>query len=403
MKQKVTIASIMGMLFMLAGCMQFLEPDTADEAVDGEVGHEETAVDVGSSIPSLSEHYRHVFPEGQYEYGEARGYSSGAVHNRLDLDRLEVGLTEISSETFNPEDYFFQEGQFISREELHEWLARYEEPEEEDDEEEQQPPLGLNPPLGEGDSFEAQERSNPRVLSHINEQNYYTENDEGDLYLSGVSIGLSLNSVYYFREQNEDGTYEAWREEAIPEEEALEAGQEIADEVVSRLRAEEREEGMLNDVPIVVALFREAPRNSTTTGEFIATATAEAENELGSWEMLDEEYYFFPSDHASDRVPGDADRFDQFNSELNSYFSDHIGVTAQGYYQNSELQSLTIEVPIRFQSKMETIAITQQVTSEMEEHFQTDIDISVSVTSNDQPEALITRDAGEKASVHIYD
>ncbi|SDI88884.1 CamS family sex pheromone protein [Natribacillus halophilus] len=395
-------------VIILSGCAELFEQETAEETVDSEEDEQQEETDVGEPVPTLSDFYRNIFPDGQYDPGEGRGYRSGegcysgAAYNRVDLERLEVGLSEISSETFQPEDYFFQEGQFIDNNDLDNWLARYQEPDD-DDEEEENAGLGLNPELGDGDGFEEQHSNNPCILSHIIEQNYHVENDDGDLQLAGVSVALSLNSIYYFREQNDDGSYGPWMDETISEEEALEAGEEMGEEVVSRLRAEEREEGMLNDVPIVVALFREAPRNSTTPGEFIATATAEAGSDLGGWDSLSEDYYFFPSDQASDSVPEDTERFTQFADALNSYFSNHIGVTARGYYQNNELSSLTIQVPIRFQSQMETIAVTQQAASEMEEHFQTDIDISITITSNDQPEALITRDAGEEANVHIYE
>lgn len=405
MKRRM-LAIGLALLLVLSGCADFL--GTGEETAETEEGEQqqETA-DVGAPVPSLSEYYRNVFPNGEYEAGEVRGYTSGAgcysgtAYNRLDLERLEIGLSELSSEMFSPEDYFIQEGQFIASEELNAWLARYEEPDEDDEEE--NAGLGLNPPLEDGGSFEEQHSNNPCVLSHIIEQNYHIENDDGELQLGGVAVALSLNSIYYFREQDEDGNYGPWYDEEISEDEALEASEEMAEEIVNRLRSGEREEGMLSDVPIVISLFREAPRNSTTPGEFIATATAEAGNDLGSWETLNEEHYFFPSEGALNNAPEDAERFNQFTEALNSYFSDHIGVTARGHYQGNELERLTIEVPIRYNTKMETIAVIQQAASELEEHFPTDIDVTMTVTTNDQTEALITRESGEDLDVHIYE
>ncbi|QQK75369.1 CamS family sex pheromone protein [Salicibibacter cibarius] len=399
----------LALVLALSGCADFLDPGTSEETAETEEGEpqQETA-DVGEPVPSLSEYYRNVFPDGEYEAGEVRGYTSGegcysgSAYNRLDLERLEIGLSEIASETFPPEDYFIQEGQFLGSDEMNAWLARYEESDE-DDEEEEYAGLGLNPQLEGGDDFEEQHSNNPCVLSHIIEQNYHIENDDGELQLGGVGVALSLNSIYYFREEDEDGNYGPWYDEEISEEEAIESGEEMAEEIVNRLRSDEREEGMLNDVPIVINLFREAPRNSTTPGEFIATATAEAGSDLGSWETLNEEHYFFPSEQAFENVPEDAERFNQFNEALNSYFSNHIGVTARGHYQSNALERLSIEVPIRFQTKMETIAVTQQAASELEEHFPTDIDISLTVTTNDRTEALITRESEEEVNVHIYE
>ncbi|QQK79337.1 CamS family sex pheromone protein [Salicibibacter cibi] len=409
MKTRV-LAVGLALLLALSGCADFLDPGATEETAETEEGEEEqqrAAADVGEPVPSLSEYYRSIFPDGEYEAGEVRGFTSGegcysgTAYNRLDLERLEIGLSEIVSETFPPEDYFIQEGQYIGSDEMNAWLARYEESDEDDEEE--YAGLGLNPQLEEGDGFEDQHSNHPCVLSHVVEQNYHTENDDGDLQLGGVGVALSLNSIYYFREQDEDGSYGSWFDEEISEEEAIESGEEMAAEVVNRLRSDEREEGILNDVPIVISLFREAPRNSITPGEFIATATAEAGSDLGSWETLNEEHYFFPSDRAFDHVPEDAERFNQFTEALNSYFRNHIGVTARGHYQSNELDRLSIEVPIRFHTKTETIAVTQQAASEVEEHFPTDIDISLTVTTNDRTEALITRESGEEVNVHIYE
>ncbi|GAK03692.1 LOW QUALITY PROTEIN: putative pheromone cAM373 precursor lipoprotein CamS [Geomicrobium sp. JCM 19037] len=379
--------------------MAFLEPE---EEADTEAEEAENSAEVSGEIPSLSNYYRTVFRDGSYEPGHARGFGTAMVHNRHDLERLEVGLSEIASETFSPEEYFIQEGQFIQRNVLNSWLRRLDETEDEDGNMEN--PNGLNPPLGEGETLVERERNAPRVLSHLTEHNFMRETSEGDLAVAGVAVAISLNSVYTFTVEDDEAytvhlmkSYQrkSWmRQETGYLKKSLNGYVNLTTEPMA---------SNLDEVPIVVAVYHEAVRESTTPGEFVSYAVADPGSSLGGWTELDETHHFFPSNAASDAVTGDADRFNEFHMELNSYFDDHIGATAIGYYQNSELRELTITVPIRFQSKMETIAVTQQVASLIDERFSSNVDIVAKVRSNDQQEALIRRPAGEEVDVYIYD
>ncbi|SDI41214.1 CamS family sex pheromone protein [Alteribacillus bidgolensis] len=384
-------------LLLLSGCLPGLEPD--DEGVDIDQDDEEEAdVEVSPEIPSLDNYYRSILQDGQFIHGVTRGFNTDIVYNRMDLERMEVGMQEIASEEFNQNEYFFREGQFINRNELNSWLMR----EKEGSEEEEGNPDGLNPPLGSGESFEEQESSQPRVLSNILEHNYVFENEEGNLQVGGLVIGLSMNSVYYFREQNSDGTYGPWLNETINEQTSLEEGKNLANEVLERLRNEERAEGALSSVPIMFAIFREAPRDSTVPGEFIATAVAPPEEGIGDWQSLNEKHYLFPSNNADEEQRDDAEAFNQFRNDVNQFFENYVGVVGEGYYQNDELRSLSIEIPITFYSKTEIIALTQHVTDRLEQRFPDELEIEVKISSTGGEEALVVKEPGKDPFIHVY-
>ncbi|WP_054635970.1 CamS family sex pheromone protein [Thalassobacillus sp. C254] len=386
-------------LILLSGCLPGLETDETADVEESDEDGADTVVEVSPEIPSLDSYYRSILQDGQYRHGATRGFSTSVVYNRMDLERLEVGLTELASDQFDPSSYFFSEGQFITRSDLNSWLRRYEEPEDEDDEGNL---LGLNPPLGEGSSFEERERNSPRYLSHILEHNYVTENENGNLEIGGLAIGISLNSAYYFRERHDDGSYGPWFDEEIDEEVSLEEGQRIAQEVLERLRSEDREDGRLEDVPIVFALFREAPRQSSVPGEFIATAVADPGQDVGGWQTLNEAHYLFPSGTAENEQRTDAERFNQFSNDINRFFENYVGVVGNGYYQNDQMQRMEIEIPIRFYSKTEVIAFTQHVTDRVEQHFSPEIEVRIRVTASGEEEALIVREPDEEPYIHIH-
>ncbi|SFE88780.1 Protein involved in sex pheromone biosynthesis [Alteribacillus iranensis] len=386
-------------LLFLSGCIPGLQPD--EEGVDIEQEDsdtEETKVEISPEIPSLDSYYRSILQDGQYIHGVTRGFNTDVVYNRLDLERLEVGMQEIASEEFDQENYFFREGQFIAKQELNQWLMRYSEEENDNGGN----PLGLNPALGDGESFEQRESSQPRVLSNILEHNYIFENSDGNLQVGGLVIGLSMNSVYYFRERHEDGTYGPWLEEEISEEVSLEEGKRIAGEVLERLRSAEREDGQLTNVPVMFAIFRENQREAVVPGEFIATAVAEPNEEIGSWQNISETHYLFPSQEATESQREDAEVFNQFKEDINQFFENYVGVVGEGHYRNGELRSLHIEIPITFYSKTEVIAFTQHVTDRVKQRFPEELDVEIQISSPSGQEALVLKEPGSEPFTHIY-
>src|SRR5699024_12328452 len=90
-----------------------------DEVVQDDESEEETAV-----IPAyqLSEaNYRIILP---YKPSQARGIIVDQTPNRLDISEMDEGLMRQSMEVYDPEDYFFQEGQYLDSDTVYEWLGR---------------------------------------------------------------------------------------------------------------------------------------------------------------------------------------------------------------------------------------------------------------------------------------
>lgn len=305
---KVKGAICGGMLLLLTGCFPFLQQDTDDISIED--SSDEQDVQIVPRIVTPENYYQSVLQDGVYPHGQSRGFGNAVVYNRLDLEQLELGLTSIAQDQFDPERYVFREGQYITRNELNSWLSRYEEEENE---------LGLNPALGEGETMKDREESQPRYLSHILEHNYLIQNENDQLELGGIVIGLSMNSVYNFRVEDDQGLYYHY-EKPIEQAQMLSEGQKIAEKVVARLRSENREEGALQNVPIVVAIFKEQPRESAIPGNFIAKAVAEPEKELERFQDINEQYYLFPSKDATKDVASDAEQFQRFKEEVQSFF-----------------------------------------------------------------------------------
>src|SRR5690606_13499828 len=150
------------------------------------------------------------------------------------------GLRRHSTSVFDPNKYVFEEGQHLDTNFIYGLID------------------SLNPQLsGEGSEDEKikEHRDNPRVFSHILEHNFLERKDDNTVELIGVSIGISLKSVYRF--QTEIGG--PYYYENISQSEMMEEGKKIADKVLQEIRNEIPE---LENVPIMIALFREEEQSS---------------------------------------------------------------------------------------------------------------------------------------------
>lgn len=78
-------------------------------------------------------------------------------------------------------------------------------------------------------------------------------------------------------------------------------------------------------------------------------------------------------------------------------------MVGKGFYKNGNLQKMKVEIPMQFYGKTEVVAFTQYLTGEVMDYYKS-TNIEINITSSDQQEALITKNAEDKEpTVHIYD
>jgi protein involved in sex pheromone biosynthesis len=372
----------LSLVFLLSACAPSFQKQT-------DVIQSKEKVKGKAIIPKYNisdNYYRTILP---FEPGEARGMIVANINTRYDINEFETGLMRIAQNNFSTDKYLFREGQEIKRNNVKLWLNRKFTPDQlkakglkESDN------IGLNP-IDQG--------NNPPIyLAHILEHDYLTKDDKGNVSLSGVTIGLALNSIYYYQKEQYGATFE----KKIPFAEMENQGKKMAEEVLKRLR------GMkdLSDVPITIALFEQQSKSSVVPGNFFSyTFVDKGSSSIGSWEKVNEKYYLFPSTAAQEAHRDDVTAFLNFKQDVEEYFPNFNGVIGKAFYIGDQLQDLTITIPIQFYGKTEAIGFTQYVTGLVMEHFPKYISVSVSVTSVDGPEALIVRKANENEPfVHIY-
>ncbi|GAB2547332.1 CamS family sex pheromone protein [Gracilibacillus alcaliphilus] len=381
---KKRIAILMAFVLLAAGCSPDFGEQPEEAIIDENI---DESLEDAAIIPRYNvsdENYRVLIDSN---LSQARGVITNQIANRVDIDELEEGLRRHSMEVFEPSDYFFQEGQYLTDDILYSWLGRYD-PDES--------PEGLNPEIDENMSAQKAEEENPRYLSHILEQNYLRKSDDDSVELAGISIAIAMKSVYRF--QTEIGG--PYYYEDIPESKMRQEANQIANEIVQRLREMED----VPNVPVRLALYREAAHSSLVPGHFVSVANVPADSaSVDNWEDVNEENVLFPSEYGQQTYPDVWATLVDFESDIASYFPNYVSVIGKGFFQDGELRRLTVEIPVSFYGKAELIGFTQYVYGLVLSGFPNDYPLEINIKSGERQEALIVREAGqEEGFVHIY-
>lgn len=174
----------------------------------------------------------------------------------------------------------------------------------------------------------------------------------------------------------------------------------MAEEMLVRLR----ENDDLKDIPITFAIYIQSAQEDIIPGRFVSYATAEKKgSKLSDWHQIDQKTVLLPSSEASDLNENLNANFKDFNSALQSYFSNFTQAVGKAEFKNKKVQNLTVDLPIDYYGKAELIGITQYVTQLAEKDFKSVDQYEIHIKDGSQPRALIRKTKEEKSpQVHIY-
>ncbi|WEG12382.1 CamS family sex pheromone protein [Pullulanibacillus sp. KACC 23026] len=322
---------------------------------------------------------------------DTRGYILYGVSNRVDVDEIETQLQDLSKSPFDPSRYYFQEGRYLSTSFIDSLLSR----------KDGTHPDGLNPPLGKGKDLGEKAANSPKYLSYILEQDYLTKN--GNSYqLSGISLGISVNSVY------SENLYNKSNGKTYPVDVTLDTKKSMAEAKADATKILQKVRGIkgLGQVPIFIGLYLESEPNSFVPGHYFAKTTVPAgSSSISKWTNVKEQVLLFPSSAATNANRGDSDKFNKFSDDVQSYFPNSIGVIGKGFYKNGNLSQLTVTINERFYDKTETVSFANYVAMLIKDKFpfSQDIPVEVDINSVSQPEAVIVQRPGmDQPFVQVY-
>ncbi|PFB63899.1 CamS family sex pheromone protein [Bacillus cereus] len=382
--KKIALA-VLSLGLLVSGCSAGADKDEKVVEKSGKAKEQ-------SVVPKYAisdEYYKTTVP---FEGGEARGLVVQGLNSRLDIDEFETGLMRIAKESFSTKDNVLKGGKFLNTQYIQMLVKRKRTDAQQKELEDtlkkdavKFPNIGLNPALGAGsESLEVKNNKSPIYISNILEHDYYVNKNE----LSGIVVGLAMNSVHYYEEEH---GYP--REAKIEQEKMLAEGKKMAQEILKVMHQKDAE---TKTVPITFAIYRQSPKSSLVPGNFVSYANVEKGSEtVEDWKQINEKYYLFPSEQAkTDNKREDLARVSNFKAKLSDYFQgDYTAVIGTGMYRDDELREIKLDIPVQFNGKAEIIGFTQYVAGLVMEYFPNYMKVQVTIKSVERPEAIIIREA----------
>ncbi|MBL7565948.1 CamS family sex pheromone protein [Staphylococcus saccharolyticus] len=399
---KRTIILLISILFLLTACNNGQKDNQSgknqSESKDNNNTNQVKQIATDKNVQG--DNYRTILP---FKESQARGLLQDNMSNSYNGEDFESGLLELSKEVFPTDKYLYQDGQYLDKKTINAYLdSKYTKKEIDKMSEKEKKSknanenLGLNPSHnGETDEEKIADHS-PAYLSNILEQDFYGSSDSKGKNIKGMTIGLAMNSAYYYKKEKNGETYS----KDLDDKDIEKQGKQMASEMLSRLR----ENSNLKDIPIHFAIYKQSSQDSITPGEFIAGTTVEdGKTKINEWDTIKEKSALLPSSTTADYNETLNNNFKQFNDNLQSYFSNFTQAVGKVKFVNKKAKQLTVDLPIDYYGQAETIGITQYVTEQAEKYFDNIDEYEIRIKDGNTPRALISKSKEDKEpQVHIY-
>ncbi|WP_334329835.1 CamS family sex pheromone protein [Companilactobacillus sp. HBUAS59699] len=336
-----------------------------------------STVQTASSSDSSS--YDVLMSNGKYKTSSISGITAADNNNQFNSRSFESGLLDLSKKEFSTNSYVFQEGQVLSSSTVTDWLGR----------KSKSNSTGLNP--ASNGSTSPTKRA-PMYFQQMLEEDYLQKQD-GKYKLAGISIGIAMNKIDYYQKKQYGATYST----TISKEEQKAEGERVAKEVVKRLRKMNK----VGNVPIVVGLYSVAPQDTLVGGTYFQYSVSKSD-ELGSWKDLNYKNQMLPTVNNDTPInSGDSDAFSNFKDNIQDYFPNISGVTAQAHYDGTSLKSMDITVNTQFDGLAQVSSFTQFVQQSASKYLPSDADLDINIQTVDEQQSVVTRTNGKFFS-HVY-
>lgn len=319
--------------------------------------------------------YQTVIKNGRYLTSKARGITAGSEANSLDTKHFESGLLSLAKNHFKTNQYVFQEGQYLSSDTVTSWLSR-----SSDDK------VGLNP----ADNGKKDSDREPIYVQSLTEQDFMVKNGDS-LKLSGMVIGVAMNTQDQYQREKYGATYT----QDISTADMKAYGKKIAPKIISRIR---QLKGISDSVPIVLAMYANAPADSLTPGNFYAEAKSTKGTDLSEWQSIDQKSIVLPklSTDTSSLGSDENNGFSNFKTEIQDFFPNIAGATAVASFKNGQLTNMNVTITTQFYSQTEISSFANFVAQEGLRYLPSNVPIRMVIKTSNETQAILQRNKDDK-------
>jgi len=316
----------------------------------------------------------------------SRGLILSNINNLLDVTEIENGLMDLSVNHFSTNKFYMQEGQYLDENIISQWLAR-----------KTKEGFGLNPPIenSRGDVVEDQ-KNNPRILSHVLEQNFINK-ENGKL--EGLSLAISLNEFYDFRVTDDKGLVYTGQVKVDNNGDNVNDVESYGKEIAKNIIKDIRNNNKIPNVPIFLTLYQESNIEGILPGIFLAETFIPEGDRIDKWTDIDIKNYTFPSNPLYSLDKETHDKLLTFKEDIQKSF-EHLNPKISGKlrYQNGKLIDLKIDINAPLINDTELIGLFQ-LTGDKLNTVLVDylpIPITINITDQKQIVGIIVWDPSKK-------
>lgn len=301
-----------------------------------------------------------------YKPSVSGNYVVNNVLNNYDVNDIENAFMMLSSNYFKTTNSLYQDGQYLSRDELKSLLSRDNLNNDED--------VEIN-----GIKIK------PYYVSSIYEQNYLTASGN----LKGVTIGLVINPYQAY-----ETSYGGYDYEVVEIDVLKPIIFEKANAVVKYIRSKSE----LKDVKLLVGVYIQNRPNGMLPGGIKYFGLAD--HEKVQLAEINYEYQYLNSDYVLNNDINIYNAFSNLEKQIKKV-KDTISVSAKGLYYNNQIQNIEINVYSGIFNNGELLYLCNVINNELG-NFDNQVNIKVIIKSGETKVAFINKESNSlKSNVYI--
>lgn len=322
-----------------------------------------------ASMDSFNDSYYKIIGKDGSQLREDFYLTYGTSH---DFETVGRGLQILSTNYFSTSSHYMSEGQYLKLSMLNELLGRKSE-------------YSIQPSASEViENVEA-----PTMVQTIQEQDYYVRS--GNNYtLKGISFALIIDP-----RKRDNTVLDTPMSNASIEKYGRECISKFYNVIT---KAEDFEK--IKDLPILITIYRATDKTSSTVdGNYILKCYCQ--KGLGEIVKVNHENVLFTSDRAEKLDKTTYADFSALKTSLKDAAQEAAGLVGEARYVDGQIQSMVITANLNVKSYTELMYLTSLIADGIDSIFTYDFDVKVLVNSQDELQAVIIKEKGQK--VKSYD
>ncbi len=312
------------------------------------------------SINYNDDNYQIYMP---YKKGVGNNYIINNNVVDFDINTIEKGLIQLSTNHFTIDKYYYQEGQYLKEKDLKTLLSKDN--------------------LNDNEKIKIDNNSvKPTVVVGIFEKDFV----DADGKLQGMSLGLVLNPY----QEAKKNSYVTIKNSTV-----IDIGKKASQKLLDYVRSTYD----LNDLPILIGLYIEASPDVNTSGNYQYYGFTE-DNTI-TFNYIDQKQYYLNSSNVKKMDVNSYNNYRHLVDEIHAY-DNSIYVSALGYFSGNNLAKVDITITKSYYSYGELLYICNLLSENIVRDF-LNTDVVINVKAINDIQANIVKQAEETTTdIFIY-